>query len=449
MLENSILLWIITLIGLVNFVHISMYIGAANLYDIFHLRRKNKARKAPESVKVFNPHVTVLIPAHNERLGIIRCLETVSKSTYKNMSIVVIDDASKDNTSELVREFIAKHSRKATSRLVEKDGKTVREYFRATSDIPAICLLTRPVNSGKAAGLNYALQNAVTGGLTMTLDADSALDAHAIENAVAYFRDEKVVGVAANVKIMQQNSVLGMLQKFEHMIGYRSKKFYSLTNCEFVIGGVASTYRYETLKELGFYDTDTATEDIALSMKITSSGNRERRLVYAADVVASTEGVQTFGALLKQRYRWKLGTLQVLFKYRHILANTDKKYSRTLTMYRMPMAFLSEVLLMLQPFILGYILFLSISNHSLGTLLGGYLTITAYVLWSLWPDEHHTTKDKLLLSLYSPGMYFTFFIMDFIQIVAIFRCMVNFKQFTQLSDKHVTWTSPERVGSAA
>lgn len=449
MLENSILLWIITLIGLVNFVHISMYIGAANLYDIFHLRRKNKARKASGNTKAFNPHVTVLIPAHNEHLGIIRCLETVSRSTYKNMSIVVIDDASKDNTSELVRRFIAKHSRKATSRLTVKDGKTIREYFRPTSDIPAICLLTRPVNSGKAAGLNYALRNAVTSGLTMTLDADSALDAHAIENAVAYFRDEKVVGVAANVKIMQQNSVLGMLQKFEHMIGYRSKKFYSLSNCEFVIGGVASTYRYETLKELGFYDTDTATEDIALSMKITASGNRERRLVYASDVVASTEGVQTFGALLKQRYRWKLGTLQVLFKYRHMIANTDKKYSRALTMYRMPMAFLSEVLLMLQPFILGYILFLSITNHSLGTLLGGYLTITAYVLWSLWPDEHHTTKDKLLLSLYSPGMYFTFFIMDFIQIVAIFRCMINFKQFTQLSDKHVTWTSPERVGSAA
>lgn len=450
MLEHSILLWIITLIGLINFVHISLYIGAANLYDIFHLRRKSKIRQtAPETPKPFNPHVTVLIPAHNEHLGIIRCLDTVSKSTYQNMSIVVIDDASKDNTSALVREFIAKHSRKAASRLVIKDGKTVREYYRPLTGMPSICLLTRPMNNGKAAGLNYALTHAVHGGLTMTLDADSVLDPHAIENAVAYFRDEKVVGVAANVKIMQQNSVLGLLQKFEHMIGYRSKKFYSLANCEFVVGGVASTYRYETLKELGFYDTDSATEDIALSMKITSRGNRDNRLVYASDVVASTEGVQTFGALLKQRYRWKLGTLQVLFKYRHMLANADKKYSRSLTMYRMPMAFLSEVLLLLQPFILGYILFLSITNHNLGALLGGYLTITAYVLWSLWPDEHHTTKEKILLSVYSPGMYFTFFIMDFIQIMAIFRCLINFKKFTRLSDRHVTWTSPERAGSTA
>src|SRR5206468_1640829 len=140
--------------------------------------------------------------------------------------------------------------------------------------------------------------------LTMTLDADSALDKYAIANAVEYFRDKRVVGVAANVKIMQQHSVLGMLQKFEHMIGYRSKKFYTLTNSEFILGGVASTYRYETLKRVGFYDTDTATEDIGLSLKIVSEGNKKQRIVYAANVVASTEGVQSYKALFRQRYRW-------------------------------------------------------------------------------------------------------------------------------------------------
>jgi len=448
MFHNAVLLWIITLIGLLNFVHISLYIAAANLYDIKQLRRKRAAKQRSDG-QPFEPKVTVLIPAHNEQLGIIRCLETVSRSTYRNLSIVVIDDASGDSTSKLVRQFIANHSKRATSRLVERDGKYMREYFRPSDGVPPICLLTRPVNSGKAAGLNYALKHAVTDGLTMTLDADSALDRHAIEHAVQYFRDPQVVGVAANVKVMQQHTVLGMLQKFEHMIGYRSKKFYTMTNCEFVVGGVASTYRYEVLKEYGFYDTDTATEDIALSMKIAAHGNRDRRIVYASDVVASTEGVQTFRALLKQRYRWKLGTLQVLFRYRRLLGSTDKKYSRSLTLYRMPMAFLSELLLALQPLILSYVIFLSISHHTTGMLLGGYLTITAYVLWSLWPDEHHSRRDKLLLSAYAPLMYFIFFIMDVVQIVAIFRCLANFRRFTRLTGQHVTWISPERAGSAA
>jgi cellulose synthase/poly-beta-1,6-N-acetylglucosamine synthase-like glycosyltransferase len=411
------------------------------------MRRKKQLKKNPAAAATFNPKVTVLIPAHNEQLGIIRCLETVSKSTYKNISIVVIDDASSDQTSRLVREFINSHSSKVTSRFTIKDGKTVREYFRTESNIPPICLLTRPVNSGKASGLNYALKYAVDEGLTMTLDADSALDPKAIENAVQYFRDPKVVGVAANVKVMSGHSIVGMLQKFEHMIGYRSKKFYTMANCEFVIGGVASTYRYDVLKEVGFYDTDTATEDIGLSAKIAAHGNRNWRLVYGSDIVASTEGVQTFRALLKQRYRWKLGTLQILFKYRHMIGNTDRKYSSSLTWYRYPMAVFSEIMLVLQPFLFAFIIGSAIGNHTLGALTGGYMTITLYVLWSLWPDEHYSIKEKLTLSAYAPVMYFIFFLMDFIQINAIFRCLANYKQFTRLEKRNVTWVSPERSGS--
>lgn len=448
MFDNLAILWLISIFGLINFIHISLYIASANIYDIRQLRRKTRARKQSEHATEFKPKVTVLIPAHNEQVGIIRCLETVSRSTYKNISIVVIDDASSDKTSKLVREFIARHSKKVSVRYTVKDGRTMRQYFRPTTDIPPICLLTRPVNSGKAAGLNYALKYAVDKGLTMTLDADSALDPHAIENAVAYFRNPSVVGVAANVKIMPQKTAIGMLQKFEHMVGYRSKKFYSLVGCEFVIGGVASTYRYEVLKDLGFYDTDTATEDIGLSMKIAASGNRKHRLVYASDVVASTEGVQTFKSLLKQRYRWKLGTLQVLYKYRWMLFNPSRKYTKSLTFYRLPMAFLSEIMLVLQPFLLAFVLASAISHQTIGALFGAYLTITVYIMWSLWPDEHHTIREKLALSAWAPVMYFIFFVMDFIQVHAIFRCLSDIHKVIRLEQRNVTWVSPERIGTA-
>lgn len=443
---NEFFLWILTVVGLINFIHLGLYIAGANIYDMLHLRHRAKAKKRTDK---FEPLVTVLIPAHNEESGIIRTIETVSQSTYKNIAIVVIDDASSDKTSKLVREYIASRSRRVDVRHVSRDGKTIREYFRPKTGLPPICLLTRPVNGGKAAGLNYALKYAVQGGLTMTLDADSMLDKHAIANAVEYFRDEKIVGVAANVKIMDQHSVLGMLQKFEHMIGYRSKKFYTITNSEFIIGGVASTYRYDTLKEVGFYDTDTATEDIGLSMKIVSHGNRAQRIIYASDVVASTEGVQTFKALFKQRYRWKLGSLQNLLKYSSMIGSIDRKYSKSLTWYRIPFAYISEIILVIQPFLLAYLLGMSIYYQTMGLWLGGYLTITAYIMWTIWPDEHHTPLEKLLLSLYAPAMYFCFFIMDAVQIVAIFRCLSKFRQLTDRSRVNVTWVSPKRAGATA
>lgn len=444
---NTMMIWIFTVVGMISFIHLGLYIAGANIYDILQLRHKARIAKRPQDD--FQPLVTVLIPAHNEELGIIRTIETVSKSTYKNIAIVVIDDASKDKTSHLVREFIASRSKRLESRLVDRAGKTVREYFRPKTGLPPICLLTRPVNGGKAAGLNYALTYAVHDGLTMTLDADSMLDKNAIANAVEYFRDDKIVGVAANVKIMEQRSILGLLQKFEHMIGYRSKKFYTITNSEFIIGGVASTYRYQTLKEVGFYDTDTATEDIGLSMKIVAQGNRDQRIIYASDVVASTEGVQTFKALMTQRYRWKMGSLQNLFKYSNMAFNTDRRYSRALSFYRIPFAFLSEIILLIQPFLLAYLLGMSLWNHTAGFWLGGYFTVTLYVMWTIWPDEHHTVWQKAVLSLYAPMMYFCFFIMDAVQINAIFRCIANMHQLTDRTQKHVTWVSPERVGGAA
>jgi biofilm PGA synthesis N-glycosyltransferase PgaC len=443
---NTIFFWTFTLFGMINFVHMGAYIIGANTYDIAQLRRKKRLQQAAEP---FEPLLTVLVPAHNEELGIIRTLDTISKSTYKNIAIVVVDDASTDKTSKLVQSWIKEKYGRIASRFTEKDGKMTREYYRVDTSTPPTCLVTMPVNSGKGAGLNYALRRVVHGGLVMTLDADSMLEPDAIANAVSYFRDPKIVGVAANVKIMEQRSVLGILQKFEHMIGYYSKKFYSVAHAEFIIGGVASTYRYETIRDLDFYDTDTSTEDIGLSMKIVSGGNRNQQLVYAADVVASTEGVQTLKGLLKQRYRWKMGSLQNLIKYNDMLGNVSHEFYPALTLYRIPMAFFSEVMLMTQPLILGYIFYLSILYHTLGFLIGAYLTITAFVLCTLWPDEHHSTLDKIRLSLYAPALYFCFYIMDFIQVAAIVRCLGNYKQLTERSTGHVTWVSPERVGGSA
>jgi len=442
---SEILFIFVLVFGLINFIHLGLYIVGGNIYDIKAIKRK-KTLESNQDKK--QPTVTVLIPAHNEAKAIIRCIDSVSKSTYKHIRIVVIDDASTDTTSQIVENYIHNHSRRAVSSLIESGALIKRRYYK-NSTSPIVCLLHLPANGGKAEVLNYGLKYAVHDGLVMTLDADSILDKNAIKNAVAYFYDSKVVGLAANVKIIDQFSVLGLLQKFEHMIGYRSKKFYSLASAEFIIGGVASTYRYDVLEKVGYYDTDTTTEDIGLSMKIVAQGNIDQRIIYAADVIAKTEGVCTFSALLKQRYRWKMGSLQNLFKYRDLFVNRDKAYSKMLTYYRMPMSLLSELILILEPIALSYIIYVSIVYLNVSILVGGYLTIFLYILWTVWPDEHHTIRQKIILSCFAPGMYFCFFIMDIVQIIAIFRCLVHYTQITKRNLKHITWTSPERLGGTA
>jgi poly-beta-1,6-N-acetyl-D-glucosamine synthase len=404
-------------VSLINTLHLGLYVGGANLYDIDRMKR-GQGKKSRAKL----PLVSIIVPAHNEALVIERCLESIRKSTYRKLEVIVHNDRSSDDTRKIIEAY-------------------KKKYLKFD-----LRLVNRRKQVGKAGGVNFCIQKYAKGDLIMTLDADCVIMKDAVANAVAYFSDPQIVGVAANVRLIDKHTVLGVLQKFEHMIGYRSKKFYTVANCEFIVGGVASTYRKETIEAVGYYDTDTTTEDIGLSMKVVALGNRDHRIIYGVDVVAMTEGAHSFKALLKQRYRWKMGCLQNLIRHRGILANGDPKYTASLSLYRFPMAFLSEVILFIQPFILGYVFYISLHYHTLGLLVGAYLTITGYVLLTIWPDEHASVREKLMMSLYAPFLYFAFYIMDTIQVISIVRCLFNPRQIARKAAHQGTWVSPERVG---
>lgn len=404
--------------GVFYLIHMGLYIAGANIHDILTFRNNAKKKKNP--LKKIRPLVSVVIPAYNEELSIEKCLDSVRNSSYKRIEVIVHNDRSTDNTRLILNEYKLKYP----------DFK--------------LRIIRRRKQMGKAGGLNYCIKHYAKGSLIMTLDADCLLGKDSIKNAVTYFVDPYIVGVAANVRILGKSSILVLLQKFEHMIGYRSKKFYSLSNCEFIVGGVASTYRKQTLDKVGYYDTDTQTEDIGLSMKIVANGNKHERIVYAPDVVASTGGVLTLGALIKQRYRWKLGMLQNLIKYRGMAGNNDPQYSRTLTMYRIPVSFLSELLLIIEPIMLAYVVYVSIIHDTFALFIGAYLMVTLYVLWTVWPDEHSTNKQKFKLSLYAPFMYFIFYIMNLVQIVAIFQLILHPEKLFGKKMRASHWVSPER-----
>lgn len=402
-------------------VHFGVYLVGANFYDVWQFRRRHRLKAS--GYKGSDKLVSVLIPAHNEEKVIVRCLDSVCSSTHRNIQVIVVDDASVDSTARLVKDYILRHP--------DTDISFVR----------------RRKNVGKGGALNYVLRRKAQGELVMTLDSDSILDKTTIANAVAYFEDPSIVGVAANVRIIEEHTVLGVLQKFEHMIGYRSKKTYSLSKSEFVIGGVASTYRMDVLREVDFYDTDTLTEDIGLSIKIVSSkGNRHHRIVYAADVTAQTEGVESFKGLLRQRYRWKYGSLQNVIKYKHLIFNLDRQFTRRLTLYRLPMVILSEFAILFAPVIWGYVVYISFSEQSLQLIVGAYLTITGYTFINLWFDEHIRGLDRIRLSFYAPILYFIFYIMDIIQFTAVVKCLFRMRKLLTGQDKVSTWVSPQRVG---
>lgn len=473
---HHVMMYILVFANLFSVLNLGTFIVGANGYDILEFKRAAKRKQGALSTDqpaAHLPLVSVVIPAHNEAAVIRRTLDSVRASSYENIEIIVVDDGSTDQTDQMVRDYIMHLPQSSLGHyMAYETGKTETTYrvrsgvggdqpaagrrmslYRRYLRIPSIPIRTvrvRQSNGGKAAAMNNAIAHYVRGELVMCLDADSMIHPRAIERAVPYFRDPKVMGVAANVRVMDGRNWITKVQRFEHMIGYRTKKFYTLANCEFIIGGVASTYRTALVKEIGLYDTDTMTEDIGLSMKLVAHmGNRDHKIVYAADVLAMTEGVQTFRALMRQRYRWKVGSLQNIYKYRHIIGNRDSnKYSRMLTTYRLPIAVFGELLLLVEPLLLGYIVYLSIVNRTFGILLGAYITITLYALWTIWPDEHLNTKQKLRMSFSALGIYLLFYSMDVVQVSAAIKSLANYK-LIKYRNGHTTWVSPARSGQHA
>ncbi len=444
----SILFYIFIVVGTIHLIHFALFLIGGNLYDVkaFYVNRRRT-----EAAKKYQPLVTVLVPAFNEELVIERNLQSIWNNTYPNIDIVVISDGSTDGTAAAVQRFIdsrTKVYRQTKPQFVRTKNGLRRVWRRGGGSVKRRIKLVKQSNGGKGSALNRGLRYHTRGELVMAVDADSILHRKAIANVIKYFDDPKVAGVAANVRIVEKNRVLAVLQRFEHMVGYRSKKFFTLTNSELIIGGVASTYRRSVLKKVGYYDTDTVTEDIGLSMKVAALGNKKYKLVYASDVAAMTEGVGNFKNLLMQRYRWKLGNLQNLVKYRQIMFSRNPKYSFGLRYYRMPMAVIGELLLLMEPLALGYVTYLSIRYFTPALILAAYMSITAYLLLVIWPDEHMNLSGKLKASLYVPVLYFIFYIMNAVQLISVIRCIKNHKTVTGLSAGRTNWISPKRAGGA-
>ena len=65
---------------------------------------------------------SVIIPAFNAESYISRCLDSIRNQTHKNIEIIVVNDASTDNTKNIVEEYIQKDSRITCIDQVENSG---------------------------------------------------------------------------------------------------------------------------------------------------------------------------------------------------------------------------------------------------------------------------------------------------------------------------------------
>ena len=416
----SIILVVFTLTVVITTIYSMLMLIGSSVYDVDAIKQSKKPQFVTKTkIKRYRPLVSIVIPVFNEEIGINRCLNGLNKLRYRKVEIIVADDKSTDQTRQIIRAYIKNHP-----------DRNIR-------------LVCKRKNGGRGAAINLGAKHA-KGEIVIAFDADCIFDKHSIHRLVAHFADDRVAAVAANVRVMDNGTVLSMLEKLEYLISFRSKKFNTITNSEYIIGGAGASYRKLILDKEGGFDESMKTEDIEFSMRIAKNNGTKAKLIYASDYLVHTEPVPTYQGLFRQRYRWKFGSLQALYKNRALVISSNHSQNKFMGWVRLPLAIWSEVMLLLEPILFGLFVYIAVVGKNPWLFISASLAYAIVTWLAIWSDEHYSTSTRLKLSFLAPFMYVASLVISVIQVVAAFKCLANFMTITGRVKVDGTYISTER-----
>ncbi|MDB9881775.1 glycosyltransferase [Bacteroidia bacterium] len=246
--------------------------------------------------KVF-PKVTILLAARNEELLIIRSLEAMEKLNYPKdkIEILIGNDASTDNTSVLVKDFIK--------------GKPHFKLFEIDK--------TLGNGRGKANVLGQLAQHA-TGDYYFITDVDVKLPENWILGLLQEFTKE--VGIVSGTTKCERGGFFATLQSLDwlHFMGY-IKAFANIgVGCTSVGNNMA--VRAEAYWQTGGFEKIdfSITEDYKLFKEVTSRGWQWRTTMHE-DTLGLAWYIPSIKEMLHQRKRWLIGARELPLNWKFML----------------------------------------------------------------------------------------------------------------------------------
>jgi len=251
--------------------------------------RRSRRRERLQAGGNYAPFVSILVPAYNEELVIENTIRSLLASDYSSYEIIVIDDGSHDNTSNVVTETFANDER-------------VRLFTVS--------------NAGKATALNTGLRHA-RGEIIIALDADTLFEPQTVGALAHRFYDEKLGAIAGNAKVGNRVNLVTRWQALEYITSQNmDRRAFASLNCITVVPGAVGAWRKDLLVDVGGFPSDTLAEDQDLTLRIRRLGYT---IGYEETAIAWTEAPHNLRSLAKQRFRWAYGTLQCMWKHQDAL----------------------------------------------------------------------------------------------------------------------------------
>lgn len=193
--------------------------------------------------------VSVIIPLYNQAEFVSETIESILNQTYKNYEIVVVNDASTDNSLEVVSKYA--------------------QHIKA--------IITHPVNRGLPATRNTAIKNS-TGELILPLDSDDKIDPTHLEKTTAAMVDG--VGLVSTWLHIEPTQEMREQNHWPHHSGHPGSGYpiFPPTREQILNGNclcVCSMFRRRVWEEVGGYpeEMNRGSEDWAFWAKIVCNTN--------------------------------------------------------------------------------------------------------------------------------------------------------------------------------
>lgn len=259
----------------------------AALYYFFYREKKANVSvdNPPESPE--EDGISFIVPCHNEGENVLDTIGALLEQEHSNFEVIGINDASADNTGQLLDELAASDER--------------------------LRVIHFETNQGKAMGLR-AGAIAARHEVLVCIDGDAILDRHAGAWLQSHFADSPRVGaVTGNPRVRNSTTLLGKIQagEFSSIIGLikRAQRIYGRV---FTVSGVVAAFRKTALHDVGYWSLDMVTEDIDISWKLQL---RHWDVRYEPNALCYILMPETLRGLWKQRLRWAQGGVETLGRY--------------------------------------------------------------------------------------------------------------------------------------
>lgn len=268
-----------------------------------HAFRNHYDKAAP-----FHPRIAVLIPAWNEGRVIGPAIERLLQLEYPadRLRVFVIDDASTDDTPEVVAAKSAAHPGRVVHLRREQGGQ------------------------GKAHTLNHGLDVVLADEWTesvLIMDADVIFARDSLRKLSRHLADEKVGAVTAYIaEGSRDRNYLTRFIAIEYVIGQLSaRRTQNVGGAIACLAGGAQLHSRANLEAIGGrIPTGTLAEDTMTTFEGQLKG---RRMVFEPQAVVLAEEPRTIDALWKQRLRWARGNVQLTSIYKRLWFRPSREHN--------------------------------------------------------------------------------------------------------------------------